>query len=66
MDSAELEDTARIDRRHAVLAQIESALLAGRLEVTEMPRRANGTNPYDSGPARQSARSSDGWGSKRR
>lgn len=66
MDHNELEDTARIDRRHTVLAQIEAALLAGRLEVSELPRRATGTNPYDSSPERTSARISDGWGSKRR
>jgi hypothetical protein len=65
MDHDELEDTARLERRHAVIAQIEAALLAGRLEISEAPRRATGTNPYDSAPQRPVA-SRDGWGSRRR
>ncbi len=66
MDNDELEDTARIERRYAVIAQIEAALLAGRLEVSEAPRRATGTNPYDSGAQRPVASRADGWGSRRR
>jgi hypothetical protein len=66
MNHDELEDTARIDRRHAVIAQIEAALLAGRLEVSESPRLATGTNPYESGQVRSRARDSVGWGNPRR
>ncbi|MEY2853883.1 MAG: hypothetical protein RL030_1015 [Pseudomonadota bacterium] len=66
MNHDDLEDTARIDRRHAVIAQIEAALLSGRLDVFDAPHRATGTNPYDSNPERPQARGNDGWGNKRR
>jgi hypothetical protein len=66
MDSDPLEDTTRLDRRHRVLVQIEAALLAGRLEVEDIPSRATGTNPYDRGPARGPAHLADQWGSRRR
>lgn len=41
----DLEDTARIDRRKTVLAQIEAALLADKLSI----EGAQGTDPYNSG-----------------
>ncbi len=41
----DLEDTARIDRRKSVLAQIEAALLADKLSIES----AQGTDPYNSG-----------------
>lgn len=65
MNTDDLENTARIDRRQAVLAQIEAALLAGRLEVEERPLRATGTDPYDRG-IRTPDRPQDHWGQRRR
>ena len=44
------EDTARIDRRGTVLAQLEAALLADRLEVRDSRRDAAGRDPYDRSP----------------
>ena len=66
MERDHLEDTARIDRRHSVLAQIEAALLAGRLEVSEAPARTAGTNPYDSAGSGKAAPRQDKWGNGRR
>jgi hypothetical protein len=45
----ELADTARIDRRNTVLAQIEAALLANKLEIEASNTKATGTDPYNSG-----------------
>jgi len=48
---AEAEDTsqtARIDRRQTVLAQIEAALLANKLSVLEFAEeKGTGTDPYN-------------------
>ncbi len=41
----DLEDTARIDRRNTVLAQIEAALMADKLAV----EAKKGADPYNSG-----------------
>lgn len=49
---SEIEDagsTARIDRRHSVLAQIEAALLADKLGVLEVARESTGNDPYNRG-----------------
>lgn len=48
-ESDELADTARIDRRNTVLAQIEAALLANKLEIESSSTKATGTDPYNSG-----------------
>jgi hypothetical protein len=45
----ELSDTARIDRRKTILAQIEAALLANKLSLEQMAQEASGTDPYNSG-----------------
>ena len=54
-------DTARIDRRGTVLAQLEAALLADRLEVQDAPQAAAGRDPYDRAPARREV-----WAARRR
>lgn len=59
-------DTVRIDRRHSVLAQIEAALLADKLQIEEPEaQRATGSDPYNSG---KDPRASDAgiWPGKRR
>lgn len=44
----DIEDTARIDRRNTILAQIEAALLADKLSLeTSSPGTNN--DPYNSG-----------------
>lgn len=45
----ELSDTARIDRRRTILAQIEAALLADKLSLETTTQQATGTDPYNSG-----------------
>ena len=47
--SDSLHDTARIDRRSTVLAQIEAALLADKLEIEPSSQPRTGTDPYNSG-----------------
>jgi hypothetical protein len=42
----DMEDTARIDRRNTVLAQIEAALLADKLAIEAAEK---GSDPYNSG-----------------
>lgn len=44
-----LHDTARLDRRNTVLAQIEAALLADRPETQTSSLPRTGTDPYNSG-----------------
>jgi hypothetical protein len=43
--------TARIDRRSTVLAQIEAALLADKLTVLDFVEDGAGTDPYNRGRA---------------
>lgn len=57
----DLEDTARIDRRKSVLAQIEAALLADKLAVEE----SKGSDPYNSGVYPRMA-GGDAWRTRRR
>jgi hypothetical protein len=45
----DLEDTARIDRRNTIFAQLEAALLADKLSLEETPSQGTGTDPYNSG-----------------
>jgi hypothetical protein len=45
----QLSDTARIDRRRTILAQIEAALLADKLSLEEVSQKATGSDPYNSG-----------------
>lgn len=45
----DLDDTARIDRRNTVFAQIEAALLADKLSLEESAAKATGSDPYNSG-----------------
>jgi hypothetical protein len=45
----DLEDTARIDRRKTILAQIEAALLADKLSLEAASSQATGTDPYNTG-----------------
>lgn len=49
LPNADLEDTARIDRRRSILAQIEAALLADKLSLEQVAQKATGTDPYNSG-----------------
>ncbi len=46
-----LGDTARIDRRNTILAQIEAALLADKLAIEEVQARSGGSDPYNRGTA---------------
>jgi hypothetical protein len=45
----DLEDTARIDRRNTILAQIEAALLADKLSLEATASRGSDSDPYNSG-----------------
>jgi hypothetical protein len=59
------EDTARIDRRKCVLAQIEAALLAETLSLEDGPR-ATGSDPYNSvSPSRKTTTPGAVWSAKR-
>jgi hypothetical protein len=58
----DLEDTARIDRRNTVLAQIEAALLADKLAIESAEQ---GTDPYNSGIFPRVA-AGDAWHGRRR
>jgi hypothetical protein len=61
-----LDDTARIDRRQSVIAQIEAALLADRL-LLEQTHQATGTDPYNSSAPKSSQTSNSGiWRTRRR
>lgn len=57
----DIEDTARIDRRKTVLAQIEAALLADKLSLESNA----GTDPYNSGIYPKMA-GGDPWRTRRR
>ncbi len=59
-----LVDTARIDRRNTVLAQIEAALLADKLELEEIGSQRTGTDPYNSGTFK-SVSSKEVWTARR-
>lgn len=50
-ESTDTSQTARIDRRQTVLAQIEAALLANKLSVLEFSQESTGTDPYNRGRA---------------
>lgn len=43
-----LGDTARIDRRNTILAQLEAALLSDKLALEEVQARGS-SDPYNSG-----------------
>lgn len=60
-EPVKLGDTARIDRRNTILAQIEAALLSDKLMLEES--RATGTDPYDSGTRVSAA--AGAWSAKR-
>ena len=47
IQSEDTGDTARIDRRQTVLAQIEAALLANKLSVLDFDDQRTGTDPYN-------------------
>ncbi|MDQ2639564.1 MAG: hypothetical protein M3Y79_03135 [Pseudomonadota bacterium] len=57
----DLEDTARIDRRNTVLAQIEAALLADKLAIA----REKSSDPYNSG-VYPGMTGGDAWRTRRR
>ncbi|MEO8306881.1 MAG: hypothetical protein ABI616_02435 [Pseudomonadota bacterium] len=59
---AELDpaSTARLPLRNTVLAQIEAALLAEKLSVTEAQVRLKGVDPYNKAPPKK-----DAWGHNR-
>lgn len=59
-----LHDTARIDRRNTVLAQIEAALLADKLAIEQTSQERTGTDPYNSGVYRGIA-DTGVWSAKR-
>jgi hypothetical protein len=45
----DIEDTARIDRRNTILAQIEAALLADKLSLEATASQGSNSDPYNSG-----------------
>ncbi len=55
IDSEDTGDTARIDRRQTVLAQIEAALLANKLTVLDFDEERAGSDPYNHSRARSTA-----------
>jgi hypothetical protein len=61
IESVDTSQTARIDRRQTVLAQIEAALLANKLSVLELAQESMGTDPYN----RSRAPVANAWGNKR-
>jgi len=61
-----LDDTARIDRRQSVIAQIEAALLADQLSLVQT-HQATGTDPYNTNAPKPSKTSNSGiWRTRRR
>lgn len=46
---SDIEDTARIDRRNTILAQIEAALLADKLSLEATASQGTNNDPYNSG-----------------
>jgi hypothetical protein len=62
IDSEDTGDTARIDRRQTVLAQIEAALLANKLSVLDFDEERAGSDPYN----RSRARSAAVWDTRRK
>lgn len=62
IDSEDTGDTARIDRRQTVLAQIEAALLANKLSVLDFDEERTGTDPYN----HSRARSTGVWDTRRK
>jgi len=60
-ESVDTSQTARIDRRQTVLAQIEAALLANKLSVLEFTEESTGTDPYN----RSRAPLGSAWDNKR-
>jgi hypothetical protein len=52
--------TVRLSVRNSVLAQVEAALLADKLLVSESPTRRKGIDPYN-----QAASRPDAWAHKR-
>jgi hypothetical protein len=61
----DLNDTARIDRRRTILAQIEAALLADKLSLEEVSQKATGTDPYNSGVYKKMSDTTGVWKGKR-
>ncbi|HUG71853.1 MAG TPA: hypothetical protein VMK82_00380 [Steroidobacteraceae bacterium] len=61
----ELKDTARIDRRRTILAQVEAALLADKLSLDEVKKKAKGTDPYNKGAPLKLSDSTGVWRVKR-
>nr|PZN65642.1 MAG: hypothetical protein DIU62_08510 [Pseudomonadota bacterium] len=58
-------DTARIDRRKSVLAQIEAALLADKLAIEELRERGGG-DPYNTAATGSDRVASSGvWNARR-
>jgi len=47
IESEDTAQTARIDRRGTILAQIEAALLANKLSVLELTEDSAGNDPYN-------------------
>jgi hypothetical protein len=60
-EPVDTSQTARIDRRQTVLAQIEAALLANKLSVLELTAESTGTDPYN----RSRAPVAHAWDNKR-
>ena len=60
-EPVDTSQTARIDRRQTVLAQIEAALLANKLSVLELAAESTGTDPYN----RSRAAVANTWDNKR-
>lgn len=58
-----LGDTARIDRRNTILAQIEAALLADKLALEEV-QASGGVDPYNSG-VHKTLPAAGAWSAKR-
>lgn len=60
-----LGDTARIDRRNSVLAQIEAALLADQLSLEGNASARTGSDPYNSAARMPAPAAASVWNTKR-
>jgi hypothetical protein len=60
MEQLDTASTVRLPVRNTVLAQIEAALLAEKLSVSESQTRRKGIDPYN-----QAAPRPDAWGHNR-
>jgi hypothetical protein len=60
LDHLDTASTVRLPVRNTVLAQLEAALLAEKLSLSDTQVRRKGIDPYNRAPARK-----DAWGHDR-